>query len=89
MASFIGPYAKNYHGGFPYFPSILNGCTSADKEEYSSGKKKGFKVSKLTMKTLPTNRYDIILELLEVHLPSIHLQIILHGRDYEITYPCY
>ena len=27
--------------------------------------------------------------LLEVHLPSIHLQIILHGRDYEITYPCY
>ena len=37
-------------------------CTSADKEEYSSGKKKGFKVSNLTMKTVPTNRYDIIME---------------------------
>ena len=59
------------------------------KKSTQVGKKKGFKVSKLTMKTLPTNRYDIILELLEVHLPSIHLQIILHGRDYEITYPCY
>ena len=61
MESFIGPYAKNDQGGFPCFPSILNGCTSADKEEYSRGKKKGFKVSKLTMKTFPTNRYDVIL----------------------------
>lgn len=25
-------------------------------------KKKGFKVSNLTMKTVPTNRYDIIME---------------------------
>ena len=62
MTSFIGPYVEIIRVVFLAFLHPFIEMHLSRQRRILKWEKKGFKVSNLTMKTVPTNRYDIIMD---------------------------